>query len=102
FVLARSTDRREKEKAMHQRFLARLEAALDKLRQAADRGRLRDPAVANRRLGRLLQRYQRAAAAFEVKITVLPTVELAPRQRKKKVPCLAISWTRGESWHAWA
>jgi transposase len=102
FVLARSADRREKEKAMHQRFLARLEAALHKLRVAAESGRLRDPAVANRRLGRLLQRYQRAAAAFEVKIAVLPAVEAEPGKRKKKAPCLAITWTRGESWHSWA
>jgi Transposase DDE domain len=72
FVLARSADRREKEKAMHQRFLERLEAGLNKLRVAAESGRLRDPAVANRRLGRLLQRYQRAAGAFDVKIDPLP------------------------------
>jgi len=102
FVLARSADRREKEKAMHQRFLERLEAALHKLRVAAESGRLRDPAIANRRLGRLLQRYQRAAAAFEVKIAVLPAVEAEPGKRKKKAPSLAISWTRGESWHTWA
>jgi transposase len=102
FVLARSADRRAKEKAMHQRFLERLEAALHKLRVAAESGRLRDPAVANRRLGRLLQRYQRAAAAFEVKIAVLPAVEPEPGKRKKKMPCLTITWTRGESWHSWA
>jgi transposase len=102
FVLARSADRRAKEKAMHQRFLERLEAALHKLRVAAESGRLRDPAVANRRLGRLLQRYQRAAAAFEVKIAVVPAVEPEPGKRKKKTPCLAITWTRGESWHSWA
>jgi transposase len=102
FVLARSADRREKEKAMHQRFLERLEAALHKLRVAAESGRLRDPAIANRRLGRLLQRYQRAAAAFEVKIAVLPTVAAKPGKRQKKEPCLAITWTRGESWHTWA
>jgi uncharacterized alpha-E superfamily protein len=102
FVLARSADRREKERAMHQRFLERLEADLHKLRVAAESGRLRDPGVANRRLGRLLQRYQRAAAAFEVKITVLPTIEIEAGRRKKKAPCLAIRWTRDESWHAWA
>jgi len=102
FVLARSADRREKEKAMHQRFLERLEMGLHKLRVAAESGRLRDPAVANRRLGQLLQRYQRAAAAFEVQITVLPAVEAEPGQRRKKTPCLAISWTRVDSWQAWA
>src|SRR3954467_1823346 len=54
FVLARSADRREKEKAMHRRFGERLEAGLLKLQRAAERGRLRDPALATRRLGRLL------------------------------------------------
>jgi transposase len=100
FVLARSGDRREKEKAMHQRFLERLEAALHKLRLAAESGRLRDGAVANRRLGRLLQRYQRAAAAFEVKIATLPVAE--PQGRRKKPPCLAITWRRVENWHSGA
>jgi len=102
FVLARSADRRAKEQALHQRFRERLEAGLHQLRVAADSGRLRDPAVANRRLGRLLQRYQRAAAAFDVTIAVLPTVEAEPSRRQKKTPCLAITWTRAEQWYAWA
>lgn len=103
FVLARSADRREKERAMHRRFLERLEVGLHKLRAAADSGRLRDLAVANRRLGRLLQRYQRGAAAFEVKIAVLPPpLEAVSAGRKKKPPCLAITWTRVERWDAWA
>jgi transposase len=102
FVLARSADRREKEQAMHQRFLQRLETGLHKLRAAAESGRLRDPAVANRRLGRLLQRYQRAAAACDVKIVVLPAAQGPTPGRRKKLPCLSISWTRVESWHTWA
>ena len=102
FVLARSADRREKEQAMHQRFLQRLEAGLHKLRAAAENGRLRDAALANRRLGRLLQRYQRAAAAFEVNITTLPPAGAESARPKKKSPCLAITWRRSESWHAWA
>jgi transposase len=102
FVLARSADRREKEQAMHQRFLTRLEAGLHKLRAAAESGRLRDLAVANRRLGRLLQRYQRAAAAFDVKIIALPAPETPAKGRTKKLPCLSISWTRVDDWHSWA
>jgi transposase len=102
FVLARSADRREKEKAMHQRFLERLEAGLLKLQVAAERGRLRDPALANRRLGRLLQRYQRAAGAFEVSVTPLSLEQPQVGQRRKKQPCLAITWRRVASWHAWA
>jgi transposase len=103
FVLARSADRREKERAMHQRFVERLEAGLHKLRAAAESGRLRDPALANRRLGRLLQRYQRAAAAFEVKITVPPpSIETAATGRRNKTSDLMITWTRVEPWRDWA
>jgi transposase len=102
FVLARSADRREKEKAMHQRFLDRLEAALHKLAGAAASGRLHDPAVANRRLGRLLQRYWRAASAFQVTISVLPPTEQTAPRRRRRAPRLAIRWTRNSSWNDWA
>jgi transposase len=103
FLVARSADRRKKEQAMHQRFLERLETALQKLAAAAAGSRLRDPAVANRRLGRLLQRYQRAAGAFAVTITVLPLTEDAtPRRRRRAAPRLAITWTRNSTWSAWA
>ena len=40
FALARSVDRREKETAMHQRFVDRLEAALWKMQASAASGRL--------------------------------------------------------------
>ena len=114
FILARSVDRREKEKAMHQRFLERLETGLQKLAAAAASGRLHDPAVANRRLGRLLQRCWRAAAAFEVTITVLPPAETvaepvaeavadaATPRRRRRSPRLAITWTRQSTWSDWA
>ena len=68
FVLARSADRREKEEAMHHRFVERFEAALVRMQAQAESGRLKDPAVANRRLGRLAQQYWRAAGAFDVTI----------------------------------
>jgi transposase len=102
FVLARSADRREKEKAMHQRFLERLEAGLHKMAAAAASGRLRDPAVANRRLGRLWQQYTRAAGAFQVTISVLPPPQQPASRRQRRVPRLAITWTRKDTWSAWA
>ena len=46
----------------------RLEEALRKMQSAAECGRLKDEAVANRRLGRLPGQYWRAAGAFDVKI----------------------------------
>lgn len=50
FVLPRSKDRRSKEKAIHDKFLVRMQEGLEKLKAAADSGRLKDLAVANRRL----------------------------------------------------
>jgi len=94
FVLARSADRREKEKAMHERFIERFEAGLTKLQQSAERGALRDAATANQRLGRLKERCWRAAAAFEVKIAALDQ----PTGKAK----LSISWTRIERWQEWS
>jgi transposase len=94
FVLARSADRREKEKAMHQRFIDRLEEALQKMQASAASGRLKDEAVANQRLGRLMCQYWRAAGAFAVKIE-----RLSPPQGKAR---LRITWTRNRRWSDWA
>jgi transposase len=94
FVLTRSVDRRQKEKAMHDRFLDRLEVALRKMQAAAESGRLKDEAVANRRLGRLLRQYWRAAGAYDVQIE-----RLSPPQGKAR---LRIHWTRNQRWADWA
>jgi transposase len=94
FLLARSADRREKEKAMHERFVGRLEEALKKMASAAESGRLRDEAVANRRLGRLMGQYWRAAGAFDVKID-----RLSPPRGKQR---LRVAWKRNRRWSEWA
>jgi transposase len=94
FVLTRSADRRLKEQAMHQRFVARLEAGLQKLQAAAAAGRLRDEATANRRLGRLLEKNWRAAKAFVVSIAKLAV----PQGRV----CLQITYQREPRWAEWA
>jgi len=93
FVLARSADRRKKEEAMHRRFVERFETALVRMQAQADSGRLKDPAVANRRLGRLAQRNWRASAAFEVTIR---------RRRGRGRARLKISWKRDTRWSEWA
>ena len=94
FVLARSRDRRAKEQAMHQRFGERMEAGLQRLATAAASGRLRDPAVAQRRLGRLQGQNWRAAGGFDVKIASV-------RQAGGKTR-LHITWSRNERWSRWA
>jgi transposase len=66
-ILCRSADRRSKEKAMHDKFSARIEAALARLAARLARSRKRlDPAVVNRQIGRILQQNQRAAARFAI------------------------------------
>ena len=94
FVLARSVDRREKERAMHQRFMDRMEAGLKRLQVSAESGRLRDAGVAHERLGRLRERYWRAAGAFNVRIVALDKPEGKARLR--------ITWTRNPRWSEWA
>jgi transposase len=70
FVLCRSPLRREKERAMRRRQIDALEAGLEKLRGAieAPTRALRDLGAANRRVGRLFQRFSRAAHLYEVAI----------------------------------
>ena len=66
-ILCRSADRRSKEKAMHDKFSRRIEAALERLgaRIARTKKRL-DAAPVNRQIGRILQQNQRAAARFAI------------------------------------
>jgi transposase len=92
FVLARSADRREKEKAMRQRFVDRIEAGLTKLQAAADEGRLRDAGEAHRRWGRLQQQNARAASAFSVTI----------RKRQGGKTTLEVLWKHDARADAWA
>jgi transposase len=66
-ILCRSADRRSKERAMHDRFSRRIEAALERLAGRIARSKKRlDPATVNRQIGRTLQRNQRAAARFAI------------------------------------
>ena len=66
-ILCRSTDRRSKEQAMHDKFSWRIDAALQRLASRIARSKKRlDPATVNRQIGRLLQQNQRAAARFTI------------------------------------
>jgi transposase len=93
FVLCRSAERQKKERAMHEKFAARIEAGLhslerrlEGLKHKEDRGKV------ERQLGRLLQRNSRAAARFQITVKDDPTR-----------PCgLLISWTIDPQWEQWA
>ncbi len=82
FVLCRSTGRREKERAMRERQIKGLEAGLARLkvRTEAPVRPLRDRDKANRRIGRLMQRFSRAAHLYDVTIR-----EVADPNRKSGV-----------------
>jgi len=94
FILARSADRQAKEQAMHQRFIQRFENGLRLLEAAMTAGHLRDGGLANRRLGRLLEKNWRAAGAFNVRIERLPQ----PIGKAR----LTMTWERNQSWNEWA
>jgi len=75
FVLIRSVERREKERAMHARFCRRIEDGLTRLghrlaraRRPLERSRL------ERQLGRLLERNARAAGRYVIDFVTDPTV----------------------------
>ncbi len=69
FVLCRSQGRKEKENAILNRFASGLESKLEKLKERADTGKLRDKQKVERQIGRLLERNSRAASLFSVAVT---------------------------------
>lgn len=94
FILARSADRRKKEEAMHERFVVRMEAGLERLKKSAESGRLADVGLARERLGRLKERNWRASGAFDVRMRMLKQ----PRGKDR----LSITWTRNQRWADWS
>lgn len=78
FVLCRSEGRQEKEQAILNRFITRLDAGFNKLKAQADAGKLRDKEKALIRIGRLLERNSRAASLFAVSVEERQT-ENGPR-----------------------
>jgi transposase len=94
FILCRSAARREKEKAMHERFDKRIEEGLTKLAGRLEGARkMPDRSKVERQIGRLLERNSRAAGLFEIHVR---DVE---RQGRKG---LAVTWTRRTQWRDWA
>lgn len=69
YVLCRSLGRKEKENAILNRFVARLEEKLTKLAERAAQGKVRGKQKVERQIGRLLERNSRAASLFTVTVT---------------------------------
>ena len=71
-IRCRAADRQRKERAMHEKFSARIEAALGRLAGRTERStKPIDPTQVNRQSGRILQQNQRAAARFEARLIEL-------------------------------
>lgn len=88
FILCRSKDRSEKEKAMHQRFEERIEESLEKLRSSCGKRKYKKETV-DRRVGSIMSKNSRSAGLFKVEV-----IESDGRA--------TISWTKDEKWRAWA
>ena len=93
FILCRSADRREKEKAMHEKFQTRIEDALKRMAGRLEKARRKlDCGVLERQIGRLLERNGRAAGRYE--ITVQEDAGCAAGLR--------LSWQINAEWDGWA
>lgn len=71
YILCRSTDRRQKESAIREKFTERIESGLSKLAEGCQKKKLA-PKVAERRVGRLLGKNTRAEKLFEVQVKTRP------------------------------
>lgn len=89
FILCRSSDRKLKEKGIHDRFEKRLEKALTKLTESCLKKKHGVGGV-ERRVGRLLEANSRAAGLFKVEVT------------PGKDGRAAVSWQKIEAWREWA
>lgn len=94
FVLCRSEARREKERAMHDKFAAHIEEGLQSLKQRLDGLKMKKEkrGKVDRQIGRLLERNSRAAACF---VITLEEDAAAPSG-------LSLSWSQDPAWRKWA
>jgi transposase len=68
FILCRSEARRKKENAIHNRFIEKLETGLEKIQKSCASGRVKKLDIVGRRIGRLLERYNRASTLFDIDV----------------------------------
>jgi len=93
FVLCRSRERIEKEKAMHERFSERIETALKTLQKRLERSRRSlDRSTVDRQIGRLLERNRRAAQRFQIDLTADSALPSG----------LRLAWSVRTPWDEWA
>src|SRR5215472_12668108 len=84
-ILCRTTSRKEKEKAIRQRFSTRRELALQRLQKTLAAGRLKDRNQMERRLGKIQARHSQVNDLFEVALRDTPEgVRLFWENKKKR------------------
>ena len=88
FILCRSRDRKEKEKAMHERFERRIEEGLNAITASCEKKK-QDPITLARRVGSLLGKNSRSAGLFKV--------DIEQNQGRVKVV-----WSKQDAWRTWA
>jgi transposase len=93
FLLCRSADRREKERAMHERFSKRIEERLASLGRRIERSRKRlDRETIGRQIGRMLAQNSRAAGRYQIQVIDDTT----------QASGLRLVWKAIPEWEAWA
>jgi hypothetical protein len=93
FVLCRSVERREKERAMQERFCRRIEEKLASLKRRLEvTGKRLDRGPVERQLGRLLSRNSRAAGRYQVQVV----------EDASYASGLRLVWSTRSEWEDWA
>lgn len=93
FLLCRSAERREKERAIHGRFIERLEVALTSLADRLERSRRRiDRDAIHEQIGRLRERYSRAVGRYDIRLVDEPSAASG----------LRLIWSARQDWDEWA
>ena len=78
---------------MHERFAARVEAALERMgRRIARAKRALDRSILERQIGRLLERNSRAAARYQIRLEAAPDAAAG----------LRLVWSAQAEWDEWA
>lgn len=89
YILCRSAQRREKERAIHDRFEKRIEEGLEQIAEGCAK-RKQAPLIIARRVGSLLGKNTRAAKLFEVEIG------------EREDGGASVRWKKKESWRNWS
>jgi transposase len=93
FLLCRSRERKEKESAIHERFIERMESGLGSLQRRIERARRRiDRDQVLLQLGRLCGQNSRAAGRYQIRVVDAPEAAAG----------LRLEWSARPEWDEWA